>query len=98
MFGYIWGILKNNKWHLYRINGVEDHFHILISLHPSIALSNFGYWQNGYGAFTYSYDAKDNLILYIKNQEEHHKNISFMDEYKILLGEFDIEIKENYFN
>lgn len=40
LFKSIWGILKNNKCHLYRINGVEDHIHIITSLHPSVALSN----------------------------------------------------------
>ena len=38
LFKYIWGILKNKKCHLYRINGVEDHIHILTHLHPSIVL------------------------------------------------------------
>ena len=117
LFRYIWGILKNNKCHLYRINGMDNHIHILTSLHPAIALSdliknikissskfikenqvfpNFGYLQNGYGAFTYSYDAKNKLIEYIKNQEEHHKNISFLDEYKALLTEFKVEFDEKY--
>ena len=36
----IWGILKNKNSHLYRINGVEDHVHILTSLHPTVALSD----------------------------------------------------------
>ena len=40
LFKYIYGILKNKNCHLYRINGVEDHLHILTSLHPSIALSS----------------------------------------------------------
>jgi len=31
--------MKNKKCHLYRINGVEDHIHILTDLHPTIALS-----------------------------------------------------------
>ena len=25
LFRYIWGIIKNRRIHLYRINGVEDH-------------------------------------------------------------------------
>jgi len=96
---------------------MEDHIHILTSLHPSVALSdlvkdlkvasskfikenqvfpNFGYWQNGYSAFTYSYGAKDKLVTYIKNQEEHHKTISFLDEYKALLKEFEVEFDEKY--
>ncbi|MBW6482384.1 MAG: transposase [Vicingaceae bacterium] len=29
LFKYIWGVLKNKKCHLYRINGVEDHLHIV---------------------------------------------------------------------
>ena len=36
----IWGILKNKNCHLYRINGVEDHLHIVTHLHPLISLSN----------------------------------------------------------
>ena len=40
LFRFIWGILKNNNCHLYQINGVEDHLHILVDLHPSIALAD----------------------------------------------------------
>ena len=40
LFKYIWGILKNKNCHLYRINGVEDHLHILTHLHPSVSLSS----------------------------------------------------------
>ena len=117
LFKYIWGILKNNDCHLYRINGVEDHLHIVTSLHPSIALANlikdikvasskmikvenlfpnFKGWQDGYGAFTYQYNVIDNLIKYVKNQEEHHKKESFIDEYKRLLIEFGVEFDEKY--
>lgn len=41
LFRYIWGIIKNKKSHLYRLNGVEDHLHILTSLHPSVCLADF---------------------------------------------------------
>ena len=40
LFRYIWGILKNRESHLYRINGPEDHVHILTSLHPSVSLAD----------------------------------------------------------
>lgn len=40
LFKYLWGILKNKNCHLYRINGVEDHIHIVTHLHPTIALSS----------------------------------------------------------
>ncbi len=39
LFKYVWGILQAKNCYLYRINGVEDHIHILTSLHPSIGLS-----------------------------------------------------------
>ncbi len=39
-------------------------------------------WQEGYGAFSYSHSALDNVIAYINNQKEHHKKHSFKDEYK----------------
>ena len=41
LYKYIWGIIKNKKGKLYRINGIEDHIHILSDLHPSVALSDF---------------------------------------------------------
>ncbi|MCF7793191.1 MAG: IS200/IS605 family transposase [Candidatus Cloacimonetes bacterium] len=40
LFKYIAGVIKNKKCHLFRIGGVEDHIHILTSLHPTISLSN----------------------------------------------------------
>jgi putative transposase len=40
LFRYIWGIVKNHEGHLYRINGIEDHLHILTSLHPTVALAD----------------------------------------------------------
>ena len=117
LYNYIWGILKNNKCHLYRINGIEDHIHILTHLHPSIALAElikdikissskmikeenifpkFNGWQIGYGAFTYSIDAKEKIIEYIINQKKHHAKLSFKEEYKTILKEFNIEFDENY--
>lgn len=41
LYAYINGIIKNKKCYLYRINGTENHIHILCDLHPSIALADF---------------------------------------------------------
>ena len=38
---YIWGIIKNKKCVLFRINCMEEHIHILSDLHPSIALADY---------------------------------------------------------
>jgi putative transposase len=56
----------------------------------------FNGWQVGYGAFTYSNKDKDALIEYVKNQEEHHKTVSYIDELKALLAEHGVEYDEKY--
>ena len=40
LFKYITGILQSKKCHVYRINGVEDHLHIVFYLHPSVSLAS----------------------------------------------------------
>jgi REP element-mobilizing transposase RayT len=53
-------------------------------------------WQEGFGAFSYSISQLDDVIQYIQNQEEHHKETSFKDEYLKYLKRFEIEFDENY--
>lgn len=53
-------------------------------------------WQQGYGAFSYSHSALDNVIAYILNQKEHHKRKSFKEEYKEFLSKFQVEHKDEY--
>ena len=57
---------------------------------------DFDSWQVGYGAFSYAFSAKDNLINYVKKQKEHHNTMSFREEYIQLLKEHGIEFKEKY--
>lgn len=57
--------------------------------------SNFQ-WQDGYGAFSYSHSALDNVIGYIMNQKEHHKRQTFKEEYVAFLNKFHIEFKNEY--
>lgn len=40
LYAYLWGIIKNNNCKLYQIGGIENHIHLLIDLHPNIALSD----------------------------------------------------------
>ncbi|QAA81081.1 IS200/IS605 family transposase [Aequorivita sp. H23M31] len=53
-------------------------------------------WQDGYGAFSYSHSALDNVIKYIQNQKEHHKRQSFKEEYRLFLEKFKVEFREEY--
>ena len=48
-------------------------------------------WAVGYCALTYSHKEKDSLIQYIKNQQEHHKKVSFKEEITELFKEFGIK-------
>jgi len=41
LYMYIFGFCKNHQCVLYRINGMPDHIHLLVSLHPSIAVASF---------------------------------------------------------
>lgn len=118
LYKYIWAIIKNKDCVLYRINGMEDHIHLLTEIRPSIALADFVKdiktstsiwmkqsgkypyftgWSDGYCALTYTYRDKEMIIDYIKNQQEHHKRVSFEDEYRALLLEHGITIDERYF-
>lgn len=58
-------------------------------------LSGFS-WQGGYGAFSVSAGEAERVIHYIQNQEEHHREITFQDEFRRLMEEAAIEIDERY--
>ena len=41
LYNYIYGIVKNKKCKLYRINGIEDHIHIMSDIHSTICLGDY---------------------------------------------------------
>jgi len=53
-------------------------------------------WQEGYGAFSYSHSHLSRVINYIKDQEQHHKKTTFLDEYKSFLRDFEVSFEERY--
>lgn len=54
-------------------------------------------WENGYAAFSYSISDIDVIKAYISNQKEHHKKISFREEYRDWLIENGISPDAPYF-
>jgi len=54
-------------------------------------------WAEGYGSFTCSFKEINRLIEYIKSQEEHHKKVTFEEEYRKILLESGIIPDEKYF-
>ena len=59
-------------------------------------LQNKFSWQAGYGAFSYSKSQLPGIIRYIQNQEEHHKKMTFTEEYVELLEKFEIDYDQRY--
>lgn len=53
-------------------------------------------WQEGFGAFSVSQSQVSKVATYIDNQEEHHKKITFRQEYIDFLKSYNIEYDEKY--
>ena len=53
-------------------------------------------WQEGFGAFSHARSQLDTVIRYIQNQQQHHAQQSFRDEYMELLEKFGVEYDQKY--
>ncbi len=53
-------------------------------------------WQDGYGAFSYSKSQRPKIIEYIENQEKHHKQATFKEEYLNILNKFEVDFDDKY--
>jgi REP element-mobilizing transposase RayT len=53
-------------------------------------------WQNGYGMFSIGYSQIDAARQYIANQEAHHREVSFQDEFRDFLRQYAVEFDERY--
>lgn len=54
------------------------------------------YWQEGYGAFSVSPSQLEVLKNYIENQEQHHKQKNFQEEYRSILKKYEMDYHEKY--
>jgi REP element-mobilizing transposase RayT len=59
------------------------------------AHSTFG-WQSGFGAFSVSQSNVAAVSEYIAHQEEHHRKVSFQEEFLTFLKKHGIEYDERY--
>ncbi|RFS14249.1 IS200/IS605 family transposase [Emticicia sp. C21] len=117
LYKYITGIVQERKHKLIIINGMPDHLHILIGMHPTQSIADLLQdikgnsstwinkrklvrgkfeWQEGYGVFSYGKSQIKDVIKYIENQEEHHRNRTFREEYLCFLEKFEVEYDEKY--
>jgi putative transposase len=115
--GYMVGTLRNIQCPSLIVGAVDDHVHILCSLHRTItiarlveevktgssarmkeegpSLGNF-HWQNSYGAFSVSPSNVEQVKAYIAGQEEHHRNRTFQEEFRLMMERHGIEYDERY--
>ncbi|MDZ7720400.1 MAG: IS200/IS605 family transposase [Balneolaceae bacterium] len=54
------------------------------------------YWQEGYGIFSVSPKNVDKVSDYIRDQESHHKHLSFKDEFRMFLDKYGMDYDERY--
>jgi putative transposase len=53
-------------------------------------------WQIGYTVFAVSPSQKQTVLDYIGDQQEHHRKLSFKDEFLAFLRKHEIEYDEKY--
>ncbi len=58
-------------------------------------LSKFG-WQRGYGVFSVSESRISVVKKYVEGQEEHHKRVTFQEEYREILDKHNVAYDEKY--
>jgi len=51
-------------------------------------------WQRGYGAFSVSHSAVDEVCAYVANQEEHHRRKTFTEELKLFVERYGLKWHE----
>jgi REP element-mobilizing transposase RayT len=54
------------------------------------------HWQSGYGAFSIGQSQVQEVKRYIYGQKEHHRRVTFQDEYRKFLKAYGIDYDERY--
>jgi REP element-mobilizing transposase RayT len=54
------------------------------------------HWQSGYGGFSVGESGLEAATRYIDQQEEHHRKVSFQDEYRMLLEKYRVPYDERF--
>ena len=83
-----------------RGNSIADTVRLIKSnssswIHDTLGRPDVG-WQVGYGAFSVSYSNLDQVRAYLADQENHHRQMTFQDEFRSLLSRHGLEWDERY--
>jgi putative transposase len=80
--------LQRYRWHLQSTSSNSSRF-----LHERGLVFQ---WQNGYGAFSVSFAQLDRVTSYIRSQPEHHKKMTFEQEFLALLKKAGVSYDPKY--
>ncbi|MBV6504267.1 MAG: hypothetical protein AKCLJLPJ_02383 [Fimbriimonadales bacterium] len=53
-------------------------------------------WQGGYGAFSVGPTEVERIVRYVQRQEEHHRKVTFQEEFRKLCQEHGVTLDERY--
>jgi len=116
LWGYMGGILQEERAIPLTIGGTADHVHLLMKspatkafsdvirilktnssrwVHETWPSASFA-WQTGYGAFAVSQSNIEEVRRYIAHQEEHHRTVTFQEEFIAFLTRHKIEYDPKY--
>lgn len=104
LHSHLGAISKNLGCQPLIVGGTQDHIHILAALSRTVTMADWIkelkrvssahhkeiYWQAGYGAFSVGLERIEAVRTYIANQEEHHRKVSFQDEFRHILQEHGV--------
>ena len=54
------------------------------------------HWQNGYGAFSIGQSQVPDVRRYVSRQKEHHRRVTYQEEYRKFLKLYEVEYDERY--
>lgn len=66
-------------------------------LRTSPHFPRFSGWADGYAGLSCGHDALQGITTYIMSQKEHHKTVSFADEYKSWLESEGVEVNHHLY-
>jgi REP element-mobilizing transposase RayT len=106
---YVVGTLANHQSPSVATNSVNDHMHILFAVSKIVeevktdssrwmkeqGIRDF-HWQNGYGAFSIGQSQVAAVKKYIARQEQHHRRVSFQEEFRQFLERYQVQYDERY--
>ncbi|NQZ60175.1 MAG: IS200/IS605 family transposase [Lentisphaeraceae bacterium] len=65
-------------------------------IHKRFHALSFFQWQSGYGVFSVSHSQREIVKNYICKQQEHHKDMSFKEEFIVLLKIHGVSYDESF--